>query len=346
MARPDESSSPRVWLTLVNTNLGDVARVTHVGTILGLKPEDERRIHPQALKWFHDQKAEVTRQVPLDGLTDDDLNTYLDEFEKRDFQSQMNRIARALAGCMDIREESPPDKVRSGLAVLQFEVGSLGVFFRIGLLLKKVHQRKVEALREEQKKLEEEERRKAGEEKRRIALRALAPPFGYAEQYLSPDEQKAFGKSIHGAIDAYLAGGESYSVDSRAKEYVFWLDLMGKRKGEEEAKMKRIQEQEQRKAAAQSRAREYNQSLNREIARLKSVLHVNSLDIGSYLKRHAKDARYRGYSFAYLLPPDERRKYDTIVKKGVDEMIPGELARFLLREYTTHYWLKFDSAQS
>jgi len=55
--------------------------------MLSLKPEDEKRLHPEALKWFNAQKAEIQFEVPLEELSDDDLNTFLLDDEKREFQS-------------------------------------------------------------------------------------------------------------------------------------------------------------------------------------------------------------------------------------------------------------------
>jgi len=36
--------------------------------MLGLKPEDEKRLHPEALKWFNAQGAEIQFEVPLEEL--------------------------------------------------------------------------------------------------------------------------------------------------------------------------------------------------------------------------------------------------------------------------------------
>jgi hypothetical protein len=39
--------------------------------MLSLKLGDEKRLHPEALKWFEDQRATIQRGVPLEELSDD-----------------------------------------------------------------------------------------------------------------------------------------------------------------------------------------------------------------------------------------------------------------------------------
>ena len=55
--------------------------------MLSLKPEDEKRLHPEALRWFNARRAEIQFEVPLEELSDDDLNTFLSDGEKREFMS-------------------------------------------------------------------------------------------------------------------------------------------------------------------------------------------------------------------------------------------------------------------
>ena len=73
---------------------------------LSLKPEDGKRLHPKALKWFNDQRATIQREMPLEELSDDDLNTFLSDDEKREFQTSMNEIAKGL--------DKLPTTLRSG----------------------------------------------------------------------------------------------------------------------------------------------------------------------------------------------------------------------------------------
>jgi hypothetical protein len=55
--------------------------------VLSLKPEDEKKRHPEALKWFSPQRKQIEFEVPLEELSDDDLNMLLTDDEKRDFHT-------------------------------------------------------------------------------------------------------------------------------------------------------------------------------------------------------------------------------------------------------------------
>ena len=65
--------------------------------ILSLKPEDEKSLHPEAVKWFNARRAEIQFEVPLEELSDDDLNTFLSDDEKREFIRYKDEITRGLA---------------------------------------------------------------------------------------------------------------------------------------------------------------------------------------------------------------------------------------------------------
>ncbi len=39
-----------------------------MASILSLKPEDEKRLHPDALRWFNAQRAEIQFEVPVEEL--------------------------------------------------------------------------------------------------------------------------------------------------------------------------------------------------------------------------------------------------------------------------------------
>jgi len=119
--------------------------------MLGLKPGDEKRLHPEALKWFKDQRAMIQREVPLEELSDDDLNTFLSDDEKREFIRCKDEIARGLVRCMDTGDgasASPVTDATIGLTVLRFKVESLSPIHKIGLLLKNVYEHKVAKAKE------------------------------------------------------------------------------------------------------------------------------------------------------------------------------------------------------
>lgn len=51
-------------------------------TILTLKPEIARHLHPLAAKWFDDLSAAIEKQLAIDGLTVDDIEAFLSDDEK------------------------------------------------------------------------------------------------------------------------------------------------------------------------------------------------------------------------------------------------------------------------
>jgi hypothetical protein len=62
--------------------------------ILSLIPEDENKLHPEAVRWLNVRIAEF--EVPLEDLCDDDLNTFLSDDEKREFIRYKDEITRGL----------------------------------------------------------------------------------------------------------------------------------------------------------------------------------------------------------------------------------------------------------
>jgi len=214
--------------------------------ILRLKSEDENKLHPEALEWFNDQRATIEREVPLDALSDDDLNAFLSDDEKQEFLRCKEEITRGLFSCMDIggtARPSPASDAIIGLTVLRFQVESLSPMQTIESLLKAVYKRKVEKEEEEQnrrqeearkrqERVEAEQRKKEADERWWAAYRALNIPGTDASKYLKPEEGHEFVESILGAVDAYLGNDESYSDDSRACDYLFWINKINKRKEE------------------------------------------------------------------------------------------------------------------
>ena len=100
--------------------------------MLNLKPEDAKSIHPEALKWFNARRAEIQHEVPLEELSDDDLDMFLTDDEKRDFNSLMGKIGKDLSACIN-KDGAPPntniwDEIALNLNVLQAEVNYLAVF--------------------------------------------------------------------------------------------------------------------------------------------------------------------------------------------------------------------------
>ena len=124
--------------------------------MLTLKLQDEHRLHSDAVRWFNNRRVEIQFEVPLEELSDDDLDAFLLDDEKHKFQSCINEISKGLSRCINTDGASPDPVTNAiiGLTVLEFQVNSLLPMHNIKLLLKKAYNRK----REEQKRIEEEEK--------------------------------------------------------------------------------------------------------------------------------------------------------------------------------------------
>ena len=143
--------------------------------ILSVEPEGmEKRIHPRALDHFRKFRADVRLAVPLEDISETDLNDYLRDDEKSEFQRCMNEIRDRLGTCLDI---SDGDSHNGQLKPSLFELGTIIPMFIIRQLLARVYDRKVKSLREEEEKREEEEQWHA-------AYKALNVPAADAEKYL------------------------------------------------------------------------------------------------------------------------------------------------------------------
>ena len=321
--------------------------------ILGLKPEDERRLHPEALKWFNAQRAEIEFEVPLEELSDDDLNIFLSDDEKREFIRCKDEISKGLYGCIN-KDAVSPDPVTNatiGLSLVTFQVNSLLPMRRIGLLLKNVHQRKIAKAKREQRERDEEDKRsreqaeaerrrkeEAAETERRkneaeerwwAAYKELNIPADDAFRNLKSEEHQEFVDSIPGAVDAYLAEGKSYVLDRRANDYLAWISVINNRR-----------KKEQEKITANLAAQEYNERLNKEIARLKSVLCPSKKDLNAWFEKKIRDKRYTGHNFDYILSADEKKIFDgtlvSVANKKLEQLVPNYLRQFI--DVPSQYW--------
>lgn len=321
-----------------------------MGGILSLEPPGiENRIHPRAMAHFRKFLADVRFEVPLEELNNDDLDRYLKDHEKPEFQRYMTQITDGLGTCIDIGDEDSGDNQTK---LLLFEINTTIPMYFIKPLLRKVYDRKMEKVREELKKKQEEKRRAAEEarEKQRqeeeqqrqqaaeaeekklwhTAYQALDVPAGHAEKYLTePGEYEKFIKSIAGAVRAYMDKGESYTDDSRANDYLFYCNEINRGK-----------DKEQRKLAAVASARLFSYSLNEKIKKLKASLHLQKQSPTKYF---GKDIRYIGQRFYELLSTNEREDlFDTVqamVKEELGGLVSGELSDFIDWKHTQYYRL-------
>lgn len=67
--------------------------------ILNLKPEIVRQLHPLAVKWFDELRAAVEKQLTIDRLTAEDIQTFLSDDEKGELQRHTSEIEGALLTC-------------------------------------------------------------------------------------------------------------------------------------------------------------------------------------------------------------------------------------------------------
>lgn len=303
--------------------------------------------------------------MPLTQLTSADLVAFLTDDEKSKFYSDMKKTIEGLGTCPNIRDGGSLDPLTSvelGLNVAKFQVDSWGSMHNIGLLLKKVYQLKVAKAKEEERKRAEEEKCKKeeaeAEQKRKeeqdqqqaeqaekerekieskkrwdAAYKALNIPATDATTYLKPEEQKKFADSILGAVDAYLDKKESYILDSRAGNYLFWINVINKKK-----------EEKRQKTMANLAAREFNDSLSKHIAGLKSKLNNRPRNLQNYFTAGIQDKRYTGHNFDYILDDEQERIFDaTLVRVANDKLkqiIPPDLLEFI-EIPSTYYRLYF-----
>jgi hypothetical protein len=149
--------------------------------ILCLTLVDEEKLYPDAVRWFNTRVAEIKHDVPLEELGDDDMDVFLSNDEKLEFNRYKDEITRGLATCLKKPEASGDiiPNVDTELSLIKFQVDSLSPLFKIQLLLKCVYQRKVaqsnqelkermQAEKRNREKAEAEQSRKAEEDRRRM----------------------------------------------------------------------------------------------------------------------------------------------------------------------------------
>lgn len=287
--------------------------------ILNLKPEDEKRLHPVALKWFDDQSSMIERQTAIDGLTNDDLEIFLSDDEKGELAGYKNEMGRWLDGCItsDAASPHPPANASIGYFFMLLQVNSFPAIENMKSLLRKVHARKAAARPEARKSGDEAERRDR-------AFQALNPPIGLARKFLNcPGDYERFEMSISGAIDAYLGAGEFYVYQEQASTYLRWLEIVEQR-----------QQEEARKLRAQSAADAYNRHLNEEMRELTTRLHRRKANLPSYFRATIQDRRYSGHSFDYLLTEEQKRDLHlvlvTVVNKQLEQLCSEDLRQFIV----------------
>ncbi len=286
--------------------------------VLDPDEKSKKEIHPHALKRFRDWQNEVEREVPqLVDLTDSEFNAdvarYLTEDEQAEAKAYREEIIDWLLSCMDT------EKTASLYATPQYNTWIISTMLELKKLLRTVYQRKEEEAQQEAERVQEEKRQrvKKAEDDRRwdAAYKALNVPGAAAIKYLRPEEHDDFAASILGAVDAYLAKGKYYALDSRSAAYLQFIFEIKNRRAEE---------------AAKAEGWRFNNSLHEVIEMLKPRLHIHRENISKYFGKGKPLASYDLYSC--LSPKNLELLYtpaDDKVRRELGKLIPKEYLNFV-----------------
>jgi len=302
-------------------------------TILSLKPEIAEQLHPFAVKWFGELRGAIEKQLEIDGLTVDDVESLLSQDEEGELQRQKSEIQMALLSCVNPDVASTDLLFNSGFgpAFLMMQLRSFTAADEIKSSLRKAYKRKAAATSEPMRKKNELKRRTR-------AFEALNPPIALARKYLTdPAEYLRFEMSISGAVDAYLEAGELYGSHEKAKEYGQCMEMIEDR-----------QREEARKQRARSDADAYSRCLNEEIRELTSQLCRRERNLSGYFRATIRDKRYSEHSFEYILSKEEKKKLDLILvsvaNKQLERLCSEDLRQFIVLPFT--YYRRYYPLQS
>jgi hypothetical protein len=286
--------------------------------ILSLKPEDEKRLNPHAMKRFNDWQDRILRQVPrLSQLsieqTRADLRTHLHDNELAEFPKWLSAVTRWLSECMDTGDRYFP---------YAYDTRVIDPMSRVESLIVRAYQR-----------AEEERLKKEYEDRRYAAFASMKPPVDDAKKYLSDKEHDRFRLAVGEAIDAYLEKGTAYLADVRAFDYGWWSEKIQERKNEEAQKLQAIRA-----------ADEYNHRLNQEIAEMVSRLDDKQRDLASYFRAGIRDRRYANHNFDYVLSKEDEMNFDgtliSVANKRLEQLYPKDLFHFIVlpSQYYRYYY--------
>ena len=183
--------------------------------LFNIKPEDERRLNSHALERMNAWEARILKKTPKLDIQEvmTDLDTYLHDDERVEFNKSLATIKRWLSGCMDIV---------SRYFFHPYATWVIDPMIRVESLIMRAYQR-----------AEAERRKKEHEDRWCAAFVSINPPVDDAKKYLNDTEHEAFTLAVGKAIEAYLEKGEAYLDDARAFDYGWWLRKIKVRKEEE-----------------------------------------------------------------------------------------------------------------
>ena len=275
--------------------------------IFSLKPEDKQRLNSHALKRFNDWQDRIMREAPqLRQLSIEriraDLNTYLHDNERVEFNSCSADITRWLSGCMNTGDSYFP---------YAYDTRVIDPMSRVESLIIRAYQR-----------VEAERRKKEYEDRRCAAFVSINPPVDDAKKYLNDKEHDEFTLAIGKAIEAYLEKGIAYLADLRTLDYGWWLKKIQERKKKEAQKLQAIHA-----------ANEYNHRLNQEIGNLASRLDHKQRDLASYFRAKIQDKRYTNHNFDYVLSKEDEMNFDgtlvSVANKKLEQLLSNDLRYFI-----------------
>ena len=278
-----------------------------MSAILTLKTEDAKRLNPHALKRFNDWQDRILNKVPqLRQLGIEqiraDLNIYLYDNERIEFNKCVADITRWLSGCMDTGDDH---------FLYPYDTRVIDPMSRVESLIIGAYQR-----------AEAERRKKEYNDSWRAAFISIKPPVDDAKKYLNSKEHDEFILAMGKAIDAYLEKGVAYMADLRTLDYGWWSKKIQERKMEKAKKLQAIRA-----------ANEYNHRLNQEIAKLTSRLDHKQEDLASYLRVTIQDKRYTNHNFDYVLSKDDKTNFDgtlvSMANKKLEQLLSNDLRYFI-----------------
>jgi hypothetical protein len=292
--------------------------------IFGLKHEDEKRLHPYALKRFNDWKAEVFNEVPqLEQLTIDEfnahINTYLNETEKDRAAKHKQNMLEWLRKCTNIVE---------GYSPYPYDRWVISDMSGLRSLIQKAYKARAEKLEAERKEKEDSERWCS-------AYIAIKPPDDDAKKYLNDEEYEKFEQATWKAVDIYKEKGEDYLNYSGTFDYRHWLYKIDYRK-----------EEEQIRNDAQVQAQAFRTRLDQGLKELGKMLSPEKEDPAVIFKgwcsNHGEN-RYLGEPFTDILASDDKNRkwtqgYIPAAEDKLKESIPGEIRDFILTKPTVAFF--------
>jgi len=180
-----------------------------------LKPEDERRLDSHALERMNAWEVRILKKTPQRDIQEimADLDIYLHDNERVEFNKSLAAITRWLSGCMDTVNR---------YFFHAYATWVIDPMLRVESLIVRAYRR-----------ADTERREKEYEDRWCSAFVSISPPVDDAKKYLNDKEHDEFTLAVGKAIDAYLERGGAYLDEARAFDYSWWLKKIQERKEEE-----------------------------------------------------------------------------------------------------------------